>query len=390
MSALKNIALLFCLLAAPEALGMHKLKSMRDKNTFGFYTNARMIQALKNNNITRIKALLQRAAYYVSISNKSPMKPKVINTAITKTDNPLEILKLLLDNNAPIDSHAVPLAIELNNMGLLEVGEIKNIIELLLEHKAPLDKRALEKALEWNVDDYVELLLQHKAPVSDRVIESACKARKDDILMLFVKYDPGNYNAVANRINQSTHYSSHDINTLMNKIMLYVDKKRLKDVIFFGSQDLAFYDSWPIGMKDFMYWMILEKAALEKIPISKDGSSTHSFASIILKMPNLKIPYEFTKLLEKLEPKDIHELMSVAEKAERDINQKAFESLLTLLLCNNNEAAIKECYFHHTTTTEFLNKPMVCVKVLGALRKQRMSEKFMHHSMYKNIRFTFK
>lgn len=54
-----------------------------------------------------------------------------------------------------------------------------------------------------------------------------------------------------------------------------------------------------------------------------------------------------------------------------------------------DEAAIKEYYFHHTKSTEFLTKPMVCVKVLSALRKKRIQEKLGNHG-HANVRFAFK
>ncbi len=54
-----------------------------------------------------------------------------------------------------------------------------------------------------------------------------------------------------------------------------------------------------------------------------------------------------------------------------------------------DETIIKGCYLHHITSREFLEKPMICVKVLRALRKQRMNEKFMQKSPLKNVHFAF-
>lgn len=374
MHVVKNIAMIFCLLAAPEALGMvRKIKDLRDNNTIGIYTDTKMIKALKRNNTARIEALLQRAARHMRLFAKSPLGPEVINTAIKDADhNPIEILKLLLKNNAPIDANAVPYAIELNSTGLLEVGEIRNILELLLAHNAPLDTRALEKALEWNCDDYVELLLQHNAPVSDAAIDSACKNQKDTILILFVKYNHEHYVTILSKLGTTVYEIG-----ILNKIVLYVDNKQLA---------YAAYHNFR-GMDDFIRWFIKDNAALAKLG---HESTTYYFASVILNMPNITLPYDYAQLLEKIDSEDVHDLMWFTIMDERDTNQKARASLLDFLLRTHDEMALKERYFHHITHREFLYSPMICVTVLSALRKKRMVENFKHKSMYNNVTFAFK
>ena len=54
-----------------------------------------------------------------------------------------------------------------------------------------------------------------------------------------------------------------------------------------------------------------------------------------------------------------------------------------------DETIIKEHYFHHINNTEFLAKPILCIKILRTLCKQRMVKNLIDNKHHTNARFAF-
>lgn len=373
---LKSIIITLSLLTAPLAGMLRKVHCMRDGNTIGAYTDAKMIIALRYHNIPRINSLLRGAAYYRHYFKTSPIGPKVITEAINIDHNPIKIVQILLDLNAPLDEHAIPRAIDLNDMGLLQVGEIKNLIELLLAHKAPLSTEAIEKALTWDLDDYVELLLQHNAPISDTAIDLALKNKRFMSMELFVKYNPAMYKKI---ISGFINCPIPRSDVFLDLIVYYLDNHTLKEVNGFHVTPQR---------KDFIQWLNTDNASLEMMPQWKNAHGL--FATMILEMPKIRLPYDFSLLLQHLAPRAIEMLFDHTTETVLETNQSALKSLITFWVDHTTDAnIIKHGYPELREFNLFKNKPSIYATILNELYIKQMSAPLKHTSKYDNVRFIF-
>lgn len=109
------------------------------------------IAALKQKDVKKVMQLFE----------KNPKDPFFVYLAID--EDATEMLKLLLDHNAPISHNALTAAITKNN---------QEIVDMLLAHNAPINEKALGWAVVRKDKKMLRLLLAHNAPVGARALHS--------------------------------------------------------------------------------------------------------------------------------------------------------------------------------------------------------------------------
>lgn len=400
----KNSALLFCLMITLVSFGMkekaQKVPDQQLQKLFSLrYTDDNMIEAIKENNIPRITYLLQRAELHKKIFKKTPISPRIIVEAIDWRNK--EIIALLLEHNVPLDGKAINAVLGWQSKRFKDFYETpeatKRLVELLLHHNAPLDDDALyNAALFCESEDIFELLLQHNAPLGEKTLDLLAyfNFTREKEIELCVKYKPATYTHIIELARQRRECHK----PVLKKIFWYVDNTALKEVDFYYIPE---YYVW-----NFIQWFN-QGADVENMYTVHDVDQSYSATLLMLTMCNVTPPKAFSKLLVRLQqrnPTNIYTLLKELAVTNRDANLLAFESLVTLWVENASDETIlnkgssKEFDFDrdifnkkpvlHTIVTHKLEEQL-STTLLKIERKNRMDEKFMHHSMYENVTFTF-